>query len=68
MVIYGPMQVKAAGSVDKGQRVTAGDTGGVRATRRVLVDGVALDEGGPSLGMALNAVENGRVWVLVNPQ
>jgi hypothetical protein len=67
VVIYGPMQVRAAASVDKGQRVTLGDTG-VRAMRRVTVDGVTLDEGGSSLGIALDAAKNGLVWVLVNPQ
>jgi len=33
------------------------------------VDGVAVDEGGSSLRVALDhADEDGRVWVLVNPQ
>ncbi len=67
VVIFGPMQVEAAGSIGKGQRVTVDAAGGVRAMRRVMVDGVALDEGGSSLGIALGAAENGMVWVLVNP-
>ena len=68
VVIFGPMHVRAAGDVNPGQRVTLGDTDGVRAMRRVTVDGVTLDEGGSSLGVALSSQENGRVWVLVNPQ
>jgi len=36
---------------------------------RITVDGVAVDEGGSSLRVALDhADEDGRVWVLVNPQ
>ena len=51
------------------KRVTLGDAGGVRATRRVTVDGVTLDEGGSSLGMVWEAADrNDLVWVLVNPQ
>lgn len=67
VVIYGPMQVAAAGDVEKGQRVTWADAG-VRAMRRVTVDGVTLDEGGSSLGLALAPAADGFVWVLVNPQ
>ncbi|MCB0201178.1 MAG: hypothetical protein KDI03_13995 [Anaerolineae bacterium] len=68
VVIYGPVQVKAAGELEVGQRVTADDTGEVRAMRRVEVEGVTLDEGGPSLGMVLDIAKDGLVWVLVNPQ
>lgn len=68
VVIYGPVQVKAAGSAEIGQRLTVDKVGGVRAMRRVVVDGVTLDEGGSSLGVALNSAEDGLVWVLVNPQ
>ncbi len=68
VVIYGPMQVRAAGHIDTGQRVTVGQAGAVRAMGRVTVDGVTLDEGGSSLGMALETAGDGLVWVLVNPQ
>ena len=68
VVIYGPVQVKAAGSAEIGQRLTVDKVGGVGAMRRVVVDGVTLDEGGSSLGVALNSAEDGLVWVLVNPQ
>ena len=67
VVIYGPMQVKAAGDVELGQRVTVDDAGSVRAMRRVMVEGVTLDEGGSSLGNALDAAKDGLIWVLVNP-
>ena len=68
MVIYGPAQVKAAGGVAAGQRVTVDDVGGVRALRRIVIDGVTLEEGGSSLGMALDAPQDGLLWVLVNVQ
>jgi hypothetical protein len=68
IVTYGPMQVKAGGSVSIGQRLTVDAAGGVRAMRRVTVDGVTLDEGGSSLGMALGPAKDGLVWVLVNSQ
>lgn len=67
VVIYGPVQVEAASDVAIGQRVTVDDAG-LRAMRRVEVDGVTLDEGGSSLGVALDAAKDGMVWVLVNPQ
>jgi hypothetical protein len=68
VVIYGPMQVRAAGHIDTGQRVTVDQAGAVRAMGRVTVDGVTLDEGGSSLGVALETAGDGLVWVLVNPQ
>ncbi len=67
VVIYGPVQVKAGAGIDPGQRVTLGPAG-VRAMRRVTVEGVTLDEGGSSLGLALAPAADGLVWVLVNPQ
>ena len=36
--------------------------------RRVTVEGVTLDEGGASLGMAFDVAKDGLLWVLVNPQ
>ena len=68
VVIYGPVQVKAASDVAIGQRVAVDAAGGARALRRVTVEGVTLDEGGSSLGMALDAAKDGLLWVLVNPQ
>jgi hypothetical protein len=32
------------------------------------VEGVSVDESGPTLGVALEAAEDGMVWVLVSPQ
>jgi hypothetical protein len=32
------------------------------------IEGMTVDEGGPSLGVALEPAENGLIWVLVNPQ
>jgi hypothetical protein len=67
VVIYGPAQVQAGAGIQAGQRVTLG-AAGVRALRRVTVEGVTLDEGGASLGIALEAAQDGLAWVLVNPQ
>ncbi len=36
--------------------------------QRISVEGITLDEGGSSLGMALETTKDGMVWVLVNPQ
>jgi hypothetical protein len=68
VVIYGPMQVRAAGHINTGQRVTVDQADAVRAMGRVTVDGVTLDEGGSSLGVALETAGDGLVWVLVNVQ
>ena len=41
----------------------------MRALKTVVVEGVALAESAPVLGVALAAPdEDGLVWVLVNPQ
>jgi hypothetical protein len=73
VVIYGPVQVKAAGDVQLGDRVTVDATGGVRALAAFQVqrmDGGVADmlETAPVLGIALEAAKDGKVWVLVNPQ
>jgi hypothetical protein len=68
IVTYGPVQVKATGDVLLGDRVAVDETGSLRAMRRVQVEGVTLDEGGASLGLALDTAKDGMVWVLVNPQ
>jgi len=38
---------------------------GVRGLRTVQVDGVTLDEGGPTVGVALDAANDGLVWMMV---
>ena len=56
-------------SILAGQRLTVSDTPGhARALRTVQVEGVKVDETGPTLGVALEAAKDGMVWVLVNPQ
>lgn len=68
VAIYGPVQGKAAGDVQLGDLTTVDNTGRARAMRWITVEGVTLDEGGSSLGKALDAAKDGMVWVLVNPQ
>ena len=73
VVIYGPAQVKSAGDVQLGDRVTVDATGGVRALAAFQVqrvDGALADmlETAPVLGIALEEARDGAVWVLVNPQ
>lgn len=68
-IIYnGPVQVKASGGVVVGQRLTIGDDGAARSLRRTEVNGIPVVEDAPILGIALSDVQDGMVWVLVNPQ
>ncbi len=68
-IIYnGPVQVRAAGGVVVGQKLTIGDDGAARSLRRTEVNGVPVVEDAPVLGIALSEVQDGMVWVLVNPQ
>jgi len=63
------VQVQAGEAVQPGQRLTVSATPGhARALRTVQVEGVRVDESGPTLGVALEAPKDGLVWVLVNPQ
>jgi len=72
ITVLGAAQVKVddAASIEAGQRLTVAETlGHARALRTVQVEGVKVDESGPTLGAALEAADkNGLVWVLVNPQ
>lgn len=71
ITVLGVAQVKvqAGETIQPGQRLTAADTPGfARALRTVQVEGVVVDESGPVIGVALDGVEDGLVWVLVNPQ
>lgn len=72
IIVLGAAQVKvqADEAIQAGQRLTIADTPGrARAQRTVQVEGVKVDESGPTLGAALEAAEkDGMVWVLVNPQ
>ncbi|MFZ1241482.1 MAG: hypothetical protein WAV74_10575 [Anaerolineae bacterium] len=74
VVIFGPVRVKAAGTVQVGDHLTVAEaTGSVRALSTFQVqrtDGGLADivEFAPSLGLALGPAEHGQVWVLVNPQ
>ena len=63
------VQVQAGEAIQPGQRLAVADTPGhARAMRTVQVEGIRVDESGPTLGVALEAPKNGLVWVLVNPQ
>ena len=73
IVIYGPMQVRAAasalGAIAPGTRLAVGTDGLARPLRAVTVEGVTLAESAPLIGIALSAPDaDGLVWVLVNPQ
>lgn len=71
ITVLGVAQVKVDGAapVVAGQRLTVAATPGhVRALRSVEVEGVTLDERGPTVGVALEAARDELVWVLVNPQ
>ena len=73
IVIYGPMQVRAAagalGAIQAGTRLAVGNDGLARPLRTVTVEGVSLAESAPLIGIALDAPgADGLVWVLVNPQ
>ena len=68
IVVQGLTQVKIArdAAITPGQRLRASDAAGeARGLRTVEVDGVTLDEGSPTVGVALDAAENGMVWVMV---
>ena len=71
ITVLGVAQVKvqAGEAIQPGQRLAVADTPGhARAMRTVQVEGIRVDESGPTLGVALEAPKNGLVWVLVNPQ
>ena len=58
VVVQGLAQVRVAAgeSLAPGQRLRAGDAPGeARVLRSVAVDGVTLDEGGPLVGVLLDA-------------
>jgi hypothetical protein len=68
ITVLGAAQVRVDGGavIAAGQRLTVGSQPGhARALRTVTVDGVTLDEGGPALGVALEAARDGLVWVMV---
>ncbi len=62
------VKVQDGDALEPGQRVTAGADGAVRALQTRTVDGMVVSEGAPVLGVALEAPQDGLVWVLVNPQ
>jgi hypothetical protein len=80
ITVLGAAQVKvqAGAAIQAGQRLTISDTPGqARALSRVQIEGVKVDESGPTLGVALEAAtksrseaerKDGLVWVLVNLQ
>ncbi len=68
IVYNGPMRVKVAGSVAAGEKLAVGEDGNARRVRKIEVGGVPVAEDAPVLGIALSEPQDGRVWVLVNPQ
>jgi hypothetical protein len=71
ITVLGAAQVKVAAqaAIQPGQRLTVGQQPGTaRAMQSRQIEGMTVDEGGPSLGVALEPAENGLIWVLVNPQ
>ncbi|WP_423224945.1 hypothetical protein [Candidatus Amarolinea aalborgensis] len=71
VVVNGMAQVKvdpAAGAVAANQRLTVSDVGRVRPLQSRLIDGMRVTEGAPTIGVSLDAAQNGMVWVLVTPQ
>ncbi|MBK7199525.1 hypothetical protein [Candidatus Amarolinea dominans] len=68
IVVQGLARVKVAQgeALTPGQRLKVSDAAGeARGLRTVEVDGVTLDEGGPTVGVALDAAEDEMVWVMV---
>lgn len=70
ITVMGAAQVKVQDgeTILAGQRLTAGDGGSVRALQTRSLDGMAVTEGAPVIGVALEPSKDGLVWVLVNPQ
>ncbi len=71
ITVLGVAQVKVQDgeAIRPGQRLTVSATPGhARALRTVQVEDVSVDESGPTLGVALETINDGLVWVLVNPQ
>ena len=71
IVYSGPMQVTVAAgdsAITAGTRLTAAAGGGVRPLQTRTIEGMLVTEGAPVLGVALETVSEGLVWVLVNPQ
>ena len=65
------MQVKVAAgesAITAGTRLTAATDGQVRPLQIRTIEGMLVTEGAPVLGVALETVSEGLVWVLVNPQ
>jgi len=70
LVTHGPMQVRASadgGPIPAGARLTLNADGVARSLRTATVEGIAVAEDAPVLGIALEDLEAGEdlVWVLV---
>ena len=59
------VKVQDGEEVLAGQRLTAGNGGSVRALQSRTVEGMMVTEGAPVIGVALDAPQDGMVWVLV---
>ena len=74
IIVSGMAQVRVdarSEPIAAGQRLTTADQAGhARAQRTVSIDGVALAEAAPVIGVALETKQAGQglIWVLVNPQ
>jgi hypothetical protein len=70
LTVLGAVQVRAldGSAILPGQRVTVGENGAVRALQTRTIEGMVVAEGAPTLGVALQAPQDGLVWVFVSPQ
>ncbi len=71
IIVLGAAQVKVdpAVPIGAGQRLTIAEVGGhARPLRTVRVEGVEVDESGPTLGVTMEPAQGGLVWVMINPQ
>jgi hypothetical protein len=70
LTVLGAVQVKAqaGNAIQPGQRVTVGANGAARALQTRTIEGMVVAEGAPTLGVALQAPQDGLVWVFVSPQ
>lgn len=62
------VRVQPGAVLQPGQRVTVGTGGTVRALQTRTLDGMEVSEGAATVGVVLQAADDGMAWVLVNPQ
>jgi hypothetical protein len=62
------VKVQDGSAIQPGQRVTVGGSGAVRGLETRTVEGMTVSEGAPTVGVALQAPQDGLVWVFVAPE